>query len=346
MLKTRVSLVCTIVLASVASVGCSAQAGAQATPRGESPTEASTYSLPGNEVFPEGVAYDPATKMFYVGSTTDGTIFRGDLETGERTVFAEGGAHGRTAVTGLRVDADRLYAAGRRTGRVFVYDLLSGDLLGRFANGLNERETLINDIAVTPDGAAYVTDSFSPSLYRIGPEALRSTPTPDMDVDLEQLEVFIDFTGTVFGYEEGFNANGIVATPDGAYLLIVSFNSGRLFRVEIATKTVTEVDLGSARLDGGDGMALHGRDLYVVQDNQAAIVRVAMTEDVASGRISEEITDPAFDFPTTMALIGDGTALVVNSQLDMPSGSQPDLPFTISRITLSDAGNAGATPSL
>ena len=52
--------------------------------------ELNSYVLPGDAVFPEGVTLDGDTNTFYVGSTTDGTIFEGNVETGEVSVFAEG----------------------------------------------------------------------------------------------------------------------------------------------------------------------------------------------------------------------------------------------------------------
>jgi hypothetical protein len=42
------------------------------------------YSLPGDNVFPEGITGGAGT-TFYVGSMGDGTIFRGDAEREQRT---------------------------------------------------------------------------------------------------------------------------------------------------------------------------------------------------------------------------------------------------------------------
>src|SRR5207247_4708482 len=39
----------------------------------------SSYTLPGSAVFPEGVAYQPTTGIFFVSSTTDGSILRGSV---------------------------------------------------------------------------------------------------------------------------------------------------------------------------------------------------------------------------------------------------------------------------
>ncbi|HEX8916876.1 MAG TPA: hypothetical protein VF898_00085, partial [Chloroflexota bacterium] len=38
------------------------------------------YVLPGNSVFPEGIAYQQDTPYFYVSSNAGGTIFRGTLD--------------------------------------------------------------------------------------------------------------------------------------------------------------------------------------------------------------------------------------------------------------------------
>lgn len=339
MTTSRIRLTLTTILIVLAAVGVAPATGqaAQATPPGDA-AATTTYDLPGERVFPEGIAYDPAANAFFVGSTDDGTIFRGDLATGEVTVFSPGGTDGRTAVTGLKVDAEgRLYVAGRTTGTVYIYDTADGSLLARFSNEvLPSTDTLINDIAIAPDGAAYITDSFLPTLYRITPKAgADAAAAVSATGDPVGLECFIDFTGSAFTYGVGFNANGIVATQNGAYLLIVQFDTGQLFRVDIATQDVIEVDLGGATVRAGDGLALDGQTLWVVRDDPGVIVPVTMADDFASGSVGAEFADPSFDYPTTMALIGDGTALVVNSQLDMAGGdAAPTLPFTVVRVAL------------
>jgi sugar lactone lactonase YvrE len=116
---------------------------------------AQTYALPGEQVFPEGVALNEATGNFFVGSTTDGTVFRGNLaELGEGAeVFLEPGGDERTTAVGMKVDPEgRLFVAGGDTGRIFVYDTNTGELVGSFSN--DERMTFVNDVALTPDGSA------------------------------------------------------------------------------------------------------------------------------------------------------------------------------------------------
>src|SRR5690242_5409768 len=63
---------------------------------------------------PEGVAYDPRTRSFFVGITADGAIYRGTLGSDTVTPYIPGGA-GKAAV-GLKVKRGKLYVAGGPTG--------------------------------------------------------------------------------------------------------------------------------------------------------------------------------------------------------------------------------------
>ena len=77
-------------------------------------------------IFPEGIAARGDT--FYVGSTTDGTVYRGDLRSPTATPFLAGGVDGRTSAVGMKVDGRTLFVAGGGTGRVFAYDVRTGEL--------------------------------------------------------------------------------------------------------------------------------------------------------------------------------------------------------------------------
>jgi sugar lactone lactonase YvrE len=283
---------------------------------------AERYVLPGEQVFPEGVAYRSDTGEFYVGSTTDGTVFRGNVEGSpkEAVVFLEPGSDGRTTAIGMEVSEDgRLFIAGGDTGRIFVYDTESADLVRRLDTPDTEA-TFLNDVAVTPDGDAYVTDSMRPVLFRV-------TSTADGVGDAEP---WLNFEETPAEYEEGFNFNGIDATEDGRYLVAVQSNTGELFRIDTGSKEVVEIDLGGKTLTNGDGLLLDGHTVYVVRNEQALIVPVKLSGEYIRGEVGEPFTDPSFAFPTTIAKT-DGRLLVVNSQFDKQEG-EPELPFTVSSV--------------
>jgi CubicO group peptidase (beta-lactamase class C family)/sugar lactone lactonase YvrE len=295
------------------------------------------FALPtGGGGFPEGIAFDAATGDFYVGSTIDGTIYRGNVETGTVGVFLPG-QPGRVSL-GLALDGrGRLFVAGGQTGAIAVYDTRTGQLLLEAANGLAPN-TFLNDVAVSPTGDAYFTDSFNPLLYRIPATAIpRGLGTPAPAPTTDALEVVVDFTATGVNLAQpGFNANGIVATPDGRYLLLVQTNTGALFRVDTTTGQTIQVDLGSGSLPGGDGLALDGQTLYVVHEGQITVV--VLEADYASGTVGESFSDPSFAVPTTLERF-DGCLLVVNSQLDALQG-QPQLPFTVSSVPIPVEGSA------
>ena len=280
-----------------------------------------TFVLPGGRVFPEGVAHDPASGDFFVGSTQDGAVYRGNVRRGSREmeVFLEGGEDGRGGVTGMKVDSQgRLWIAGRTTGRAFVYDAASGDLIRAFEMP-RAPSTLLNDVTVTPD-AAYFTDSFRPTLFRV-------PLTPD---GVGEIEPWLEFGGTPIRYRGGFNLNGVAATADGRYLITVQFNTGELYRIDTRSREVAEVDLGGETLNTGDGLLLDGRTLYVVRESPAQIVPVELSGDFAGGRVGEAFSDPSLRFPTTAAAY-DGRLLVVNSQLNT---GRPKLPFTVSDVPI------------
>ena len=295
------------VLAATVVAALLAVAGAEAG----KPT---AYTLPGNAVFPEGVAFEQRTGSFFATSTTDGTIFRGDIKKPAAAVFLPGGADGRTTAIGLEADQrGALWVAGGNTGLIFNYSTRSGSLGGKFETGSGG---FLNDVVVTPNGDAFVTDSLRPTLWRVA----RGGTTA---------EAWLDFTGTPIQYTTGFNLNGIVATEDGRYLIVSQTNKASLFRIDTRTKQVVQIAGASV---AGDGLQLRGRTLWAIAGG--AIVKVALSGDLTRGRVVSTTTDPSFSSPTTNA-IARGRMLVVNSQFAARnSGTAPTLPFTISSVRI------------
>lgn len=258
-----------------------------------------TLTLPGPAVFPEGIAIDKKTGDVYVGSTSSGAIYRGNVEDapGELTVFLRGGEDGRRSVTGIKIADGQLFVAGRNTGRVFVYDTATGEPI-RALDAPPTPRTLLNDVTVTED-AAYFTDSFRPTLFRA---ALNNGEVGD-------LQPWLDLRGSVT-YNSAFNLNGIAATSDGRYLLTVHFGSGHLYRIDTRTKEVLEVNLGKTRLTTGDGLWLEDETLYVVRENPASVVVLTVSETFTEGKVTATLTHPSLKLPTTVAKYGERLWLV------------------------------------
>jgi hypothetical protein len=112
------------------------------------------------------------------------------------------------------------------------------------------------------------------------------------------------------------NANGIVGTPDGRGLIVVS--AGRLYHVNIKTGHATTIVLtGADNVTNGDGLVRIGRTLYVVQNRLNLISVFNLDTEVTTATLRRTITDPRFDVPTTAARFGDRLYLV-NARFTSP----------------------------
>jgi sugar lactone lactonase YvrE len=267
-----------------------------------------TLALP-NGWLPEGIATGAGTSI-YSGSRADGSIWKGDLRTGEGEVLVD--ADGRVAV-GIKVDRGLLFVSGGATGDAYVYDADSGTEVAAF--DLTDLTAFINDVTVTRD-AAWFTNSQAAELYRV---ALGAGGVPTGDVET------IPLTGD-WQQVAGFNANGIAATPDGSTLLVINSTTGILYAVDAATGEATAVDTGGANLTQGDGILLQGTTLWVVRNRSNEIVELQLSPDWLSGSVVATVTDPDFDVPTTLAAQG-SRLYAVNARFTTPPG--PDTTYDI-----------------
>jgi sugar lactone lactonase YvrE len=271
-----------------------------------------TISLP-NGFQPEGIAVGTGS-TFYVGSIPTGAVYTGDLRTGMGRILVPGAA-GRAA-TGLEYDRGRLWVSGASTGKAFVYDARSGSLLREYA--FATAPTFINDVVVTAK-AAYFTDSQKPVLYKV---ALSGNGRPG---DASTIALSGDYQHVA----GAFNLNGIDATPSGKWLLAVQSVTGKLYRIDPTTGVAKLVDLGATVLTNGDGILLHGRTLYVLQNRLNKIAVLRLSNDLTSGTLRREITDSDFDVPTTMDRFGKWL-YAVNARFGTPP--TPDTTYLVVQV--------------
>jgi hypothetical protein len=270
---------------------------------------------------PEGVVIGRGP-VIYAGSLADGDIYRADLRTGEGEIIIDGPG---TPAVGLAFDrrSSYLFVSGGPAGEARVYDTATGALLQTYP--LSSENSFINDAEVTRE-AAYFTNSFQPELYRIplGPGGSLPDPGAVETIPLSGPAAF----DPVLPGASVFNTNGIEATSDGRYLIIVNSAEQTLYLVDPATGESALINVGGP-LPNGDGLVLHGRTLYVVQNflNQVAVIRLA--PDYLSGEVGKTITDPAFDIPTTADIFGQWL-YVVNAKFSTPP--TPTTPYEIVRV--------------
>jgi sugar lactone lactonase YvrE len=329
MFRTR-SLLAAVAASALATAVAAIPSSASAQNDSRDRHRVGTYAIDGKQVFPEGVAYDG--KYLYTASVTDGTVYRGPVKGKTLKPFLPGGQDGRTITAGLTVVGHRLIVVGANTGLVWVYDTRSGHLVAKFSapSGLST-PAFLNDVTVAHDGTAYITDSFSPVIYKIDKNEIRGT-SKDSD---GLLEVAFDISAATPAPPGGFNGNGIVTTPDGRGLLVIFTTTGVLYRVDLRTGAVAPVNLGGKKLTNGDGIVRDGKDLYFIRNFDNLISPVRVTSSGHSGIAGSDFTYAGADTPTTAVLVGD-QLVVVNSQFDTYFQGAPltSEVFTLSRISI------------
>jgi sugar lactone lactonase YvrE len=256
---------------------------------------------------PEGIEVGRGT-TFYVGSVANGAIYRGNLRTGTGAILVAGETG--KAATGIERDSrNRLFVAGAGTGKAHVYNARTGSLIRTYT--LATSDTFINDVVVTRSAAVF-TDSRKAVLYRvpIGPGgALGASHTIPLSGD--------------FSLAGGFNLNGIDATPNGKTLIAVQSNKGKLFRIAPATGVAREISLGAESVPNGDGILLTGKTLYIVQNQQNRVAVIALSANLASGRVVTRLSDPDFSVPTTIDDLG-RRLYAVNARFGTPNPGSAD----------------------
>ncbi|WP_435228088.1 SMP-30/gluconolactonase/LRE family protein [Streptomyces sp. Tue6028] len=316
---------------TVAAVALATPAAASAR-RASAPAAArvsSAFALPGDGVYPEGIAADPRTGDLYVGSYTTGAVYR--AAPGRRTadVFLPAGADGRNTANGLKADAaGRLWVTDSTAG-VDVYDLRTRALLARF-DVPGDAPRFVNDLAIAADGTVFLTDSVREVVHRVTPADLARAVARG---GRGELTTAYDLGGVVAPHPAGtFTLNGIVAR--GRHLFVVDMTAGALHRVDLVDGSLRQVTLHGGDLVNGDGLELVGGTLWAAQNRTDTVSRWRLSADGTSARLERSVTDPALQIPTTLVRHR-GRTLVVRSQFDKggPMGpGTPETPFTVAQV--------------
>lgn len=220
--------------------------------------------------YPEGIAYSSQLGKFLVTSIPQGKI--GTVDTDGRyddlltdpSLIAGIGmkiADGRVFVcNGDQGRSDKSTpATTRQTAELLVFNLATRQLERR-----TDLDALIpaaepnfaNDVTIAPDGTAYVTDSFSPVIYKVTAAGVASVLVRDD----------IRFSSATFGL------NGIAYHPNG-YLIVANTGQGKLYKVDLRNGNAVSEISGTGSLPG-DGLTFLNNDLYVVTGgNRVAQVR-------------------------------------------------------------------------
>jgi sugar lactone lactonase YvrE len=272
--------------------------------------------------FPEGIALGKGSS-FFVGSLADGSVYKGDLRTGEGEVLVA--PFGPFSTVGIEVDnRERIWVAGGPSGTGRVYDGNTGEELASYQFAV---PSFVNDVVVTKD-AAYFTDSgtASPGGAFAGAPRLFVVPlTPGGGLpDASDVEtVPVDVPDIAFP-----NLNGIETTPGGNSLIVAHTSDQALYTVDPATGDAEMVDVGGEPFLGADGLIRRGTTVYVVENAATQVTAVKVAPDGSSGTVMAVYPVVGSVTPTTAGLFGDALYAV-----DAKFGSMTD-PYQVYRIEL------------
>jgi sugar lactone lactonase YvrE len=257
-------------------------------------------------LYPEGMAYYNKSKVFIVSSIKHGTIGTVSL-TGQYTTLISD--PGLISSFGMKISGKFLYvclgdlgngvksspATATKVARVIKIDLDQKKIVQTYnLENLFTGAIFSNDLAIDNSGNIYVTESLSGLIYKIDNSG--------------QASVFLDhqlFKG------EGFNLNGIAFHPDG-FLLVDKTNSGKLFKVDLNTKVVTEVILPKA-IDGADGLTLKGENLYCVSFSGNTVSELKSTDSWKTATFTSQ-DNAGYQGPTA-ATVAEGDVYVLNAKV-------------------------------
>jgi len=299
-------MVCALALAASAT-----GAGPHGKSKGQAQERVFTLQ-PDPAANPEGIAYQARTRSFFVSITGDGAIYRGTLDSDTVAPFIPGAA-GQSAV-GLKVRGNMLYVAGGMTGTITVYNLTTKQAIATFQTGAGG---FLNDLVVTRNGDAWVTDSFRPTLWHVTGKQVRAGGGTPQAIDLS----------AAFGTTPGeFHANGIVALNSHRFVVVDS-TTGTLQRINIRNGAATISAITGVTLPGGDGMIRDRGRLVVVQGGPPAQLSfVKLTRSGRQGSTTATRTSTNLRGPSTVARARK-LYLVVNA--DFATSTKP---FTVAGL--------------
>jgi hypothetical protein len=287
------------------------------------------------DLLPEGMEIDPTSGAILLSSGRKRKVVRVEPDGTTRDVVGPA-RDGLLATLGLRVDRARgvLWVASvaapfmesasdtpAGVSRLHAFELATGSLRARFEL---EAPSLLNDVAVLPDGRAVVTDSAADALWITGDG---------------RLEPFLP-AGALSG------PNGIAASADGAILYVATWRG--IVVVDVAARRAEPLRLppGTTNLSGIDGLYLADGALVGIQNavGRPRVVRVPLGADRRSGvRVDVlESGSDVVDNPTTGSVVGGALVFLARRNRESAFAGGATRPAELDDIVLASVrlGNA------
>jgi sugar lactone lactonase YvrE len=269
------------------------------------------FKLSEKDLITEGVAYDPKTATFYVGSVHKRKIVRIDKK-GASKDFATAES-GLWSVMGMKVDAPRrtLWVCSAavpemqgfqkddegRSG-VFSFDLKTGRRLQQLILPNQPQPHVLGDLTISSSGEIYLSDSRSPAIYKIAPEK-------------NELELFL-------ASDLLRSPQGLALSADEKTLFVADYSVG-IIKVDLAAKHAIKIAAPeNVAFTTIDGMYFYKNSLIAIQNgiNPHRVMRFFLNQN--DDRIERTsviaANHPLFNEPTLGVLVRDTFYYIANSQ--------------------------------
>lgn len=272
------------------------------------PVESSqiAFALEEKDLHPEGIAYDPESRKWYISSVHKRKIVTRDNQ-GEVGEFKKSGEDGLMAVMGMAADLSKrlLWVTSvpakemqdqENTGpaAVLSFDLDNGNLKTKYIAG-DTLEHWFGDLAVDSRGRVFITDSFTNLIYIIE----NGSMSPWLD------------TSPAIG-----NIQGIVVS--GRHLIVSDYLSS-IYRIDMSDKSIQKIinPFPELILKGTDGLMEENNELYLTINGQVPNSLIRLTYDVKLFKITNyQVKDKnhsSYGEPTLGTITGDRLYYIANS---------------------------------
>jgi len=237
----------------------------------------------------------------YFGSTAKGTIYRAAPGAAQAEPWILGSAAGLTNVLGVLADdrTNTLWVCQNATGgrdgvpvsgqtALRAFDLKSGAAKGTYPFPPNSG--ICNDIAVSSNGTAFVSESFRGRIHRLRPGA-------------RELEVWASA-------QELNVIDGLALLADGS-VYANDFSSGRLFRIPVnadgSAGSIVPIET-SIPFTRPDGLRSVGPQTLIQAEGQGRVTELTIKGDRAEVRVLQDGLTAA----TGVTLVGNSVLALVN----------------------------------
>ncbi len=204
---------------------------------------------------PESTFYDPATQSWFVSSLGGGKVTLEKDGYGwitrldkNRKVISKRWIEGLDAPTGMSVFKNKLYVGDR--GVLVEIDISKGEIIRRIPLPGAE---FINDVAISPNGEVYISDTFKNRIYRMNLGG--------------EIEVFLESNKLNFPNGLWLDEDQLIVATWGSITERTTFatsKKGTLLKVNLSTKEISPIGKGLP-IANFDGVVKYG-DYYYCTD--------------------------------------------------------------------------------